>query len=108
MKAPKDGVNVHGLYLDAANFNCKKLLLEDQKPGEMNPPFPAMLLFPVRQMPEDDTRYKSPLYKTSARAGVLSTTGHSTNFVVTVYVPTDKPESYWILKGAALLTQTNE
>lgn len=108
MKSPEDGVNVHGLFMDACRFDIKKMVLEDQFPGEMNPPFPAMTLIPVQTLPEKDRRYLCPLYKTSVRAGVLSTTGHSTNFVVTVLIPSKREQSYWILKGSALLTQIND
>lgn len=74
----------------------------------MSPLLPAVLLTPKTQMPENDPRYVAPLYKTSVRAGTLSTTGHSTNFVIAVLLPTDMKQSYWILKGTALLTQITD
>jgi len=39
------------------------------------------------------------------RAGVLSTTGQSTNYVLSVDLPINNDETYFVLKGAALLCQ---
>ena len=54
-------------------------------------------------------QYQCPLYKTSVRAGILSTTGQSTNFVLTVGLPirpgTDS--DFWVLGGVALLCALN-
>ncbi len=74
--APDDGVFVHGLFLDAASWNDQGNMLADARPGEMNPVMPMIHMEPKMNFSPPPEDYICPLYKTAARAGVLSTTGN--------------------------------
>ncbi|KAJ3137918.1 Dynein heavy chain 6, axonemal [Physocladia obscura] len=74
-----DGVLMRGIFIEGARWDRQKRSLQDSFPMEMFS------------------------YKTSARAGTLSTTGQSTNFVIAVNLTTDVPAEVWIAKGVALL-----
>ena len=49
--------------------------------------------------------YDCPCYKIMSRAGTLSTTGHSTNFVMYMEIPSKESQMHWINRGVALFTQ---
>uniref|UniRef100_A0A2K6FZX0 Dynein axonemal heavy chain 6 n=1 Tax=Propithecus coquereli TaxID=379532 RepID=A0A2K6FZX0_PROCO len=108
LPSPEDGVLVHGMFMDASRWDDKDMVIEDALPGQMNPMLPVVHFEPQQNYEPNPTLYHSPLYKTGARAGTLSTTGHSTNFVVTILLPSKRSKDYWIAKGSALLCQLNE
>ncbi|KAG6586851.1 Dynein heavy chain [Phytophthora cinnamomi] len=109
-QSPTDGIYVDGLWLQGAKWSPSRRLLEDAKPGEM---FSAMSI--VHFLPATSAvacnptlsagimMYPCPVYKTSVRQGTLSTTGISTNYVIAVQLPSNKPPNYWVMMGAAFL-----
>jgi dynein heavy chain len=65
---------------------------------------PLMLLQPCEASKQQQfPAYECPLYRTPERRGVLATTGHSTNFVMELMIPTDQPQDHWIRMGVAFL-----
>lgn len=106
--APEDGVNIHGMFLQGAKWDAKKRNVVDSDPREPIVSFPAIGLEPADASdPPAVGCYACPLYKTSTRRGELSTTGHSTNYVTGLTLPSEKPSEYWVRRGAALLMMTD-
>ncbi|KAK7874035.1 hypothetical protein R5R35_004586 [Gryllus longicercus] len=78
--------------------------LEEQLPKQLRDPMPLVWVKPVESSALDERgRFVCPLYKTSERRGTLSTTGHSTNYVLPFLLETGLPPSHWVQRGAALL-----
>ncbi|XP_010793811.1 dynein heavy chain 6, axonemal-like [Notothenia coriiceps] len=105
---PQDGVLVHGMFMDSSRWDNDNMVIEDALPRVMNSMLPVVHFEPQQNYVPEPDLYQAPLYKTSARAGTLSTTGHSTNFVVTVMLPSNRPSDYWISKASALLCQLDD
>jgi dynein heavy chain len=106
--APSDGVYVYGLFMEAGRWDMEAMELAESTPGEMYATMPVLHFLPQKNYIPAPTLYAAPLYKTGARYGVLSTTGHSTNFVTAVTLPTSQTPQHWVLRGTALLCQQNE
>ncbi|XP_076985176.1 dynein axonemal heavy chain 1 isoform X7 [Tamandua tetradactyla] len=101
---PKEGCYIHGLFLEGARWDPVAFQLAESRPKELYTEMAIIWLLPVsnRKVQAQDF-YLCPIYKTLTRAGTLSTTGHSTNYVIAVEIPSDQPQRHWIKRGVALI-----
>jgi dynein heavy chain len=104
---PKDGVIISGMFLEGARWDSNKNQLSESHPKVLFSDAPLVWLKPGVE-DEKFPHYKCPLYRTSERKGVLSTTGHSTNFVMFIKLATDIDPKHWVKRGVALLTQLDD
>ena len=106
---PKDGVYTKGLFVEAGRWDKKKKVLKESEPKVLFTNAPVIWFKPLdRKDLETFPCYECPVYKTSDRRGILSTTGHSTNFVCFITMPTDVPAAHWTMRGTAMLTQLDD
>lgn len=105
---PEDGVLIYGLFIEMARWDREAGHVTDSYPGKMIEQMPVIHFIPKEDHKLDPEEYSSPLYKTSLRAGVLSTTGQSTNFVLYVAIPTKELPDIWVQKAAALLCMLDD
>ena len=105
---PSDGAFIWGLFLEGARWDMKEHKLAESRPKELFTELPIIHLLPIaNRAKREDGFYLAPVYKTMSRFGVLSTTGHSTNFIMAIEIPTDKPQDHWIKRGTAGLSMLN-
>nr|XP_013047409.2 dynein axonemal heavy chain 1 isoform X1 [Anser cygnoides]XP_047928500.1 dynein axonemal heavy chain 1 isoform X1 [Anser cygnoides]XP_047928502.1 dynein axonemal heavy chain 1 isoform X1 [Anser cygnoides]XP_047928506.1 dynein axonemal heavy chain 1 isoform X1 [Anser cygnoides] len=103
-RPPAEGCYIHGLFLEGARWDPSAFQLAESRPKELYTEMAVIWLLPVpSRKPPANGIYLCPIYKTLTRAGTLSTTGHSTNYVIAVELPTDKPQQHWIRRGTALI-----
>ena len=110
-EAPENGVYVYGMFLEGAGWDTEAGQLCESTPGVLFHSMPHVWMEPITiDAMDTEGRYTCPFYKTSRRAGTLSTTGHSTNFVAPLYLPMPEgtDEAHWVRRGVALLSQLDE
>ena len=108
----ESGNYIHGLYYEGCGFDKKGTNMVESDPRILYVLCPVIWLKPMLKTEiaeETKLDYKCPLYKTSERKGTLSTTGHSTNFVLWTAMPTDKEDTnHWVRRGVCLLCMLDE
>lgn len=91
------------MYLEGCKWDVETHELADSDPKKLFVDLPLYYLAPmVDRVKPTEGIYNCPVYKVLSRSGTLSTTGHSTNWVMTFEVPTQVDENYWIKAGVAI------
>eukprot|EP00945_MAST-04E_sp_MAST-4E-sp1_P004103 g4103.t1 len=119
---PPRGAYISGLFLQGAKWDGgadgsaggderKTGGLVDSDPRVLFMEMPQIWLIVEETLKIQDRHvYVCPTYKTSARQGMLSTTGASTNFVMMIDIPMTETNSQndWIKAGVAMLCSLDD
>jgi len=106
---PEAGCYIFGLYLEACRWDFERHVLTESRPKQLYTMMPPIWLKTEKDRVNPTTGfYMCPCYKVLTRAGLLSTTGHSTNFIQMMEIPSDMPVEHWINRSAALFTMLRD
>lgn len=108
-QAPAEGLYTHGLFLEGCGWDSTAKKLCESQAKVLFVSAPCMWLRPKRTLQFSQySHYNCPVYRTLERRGVLATTGHSTNFVMFIKMPTDQDPKHWIARGVAMISSLSD
>mmetsp|Transcript_23001 Transcript_23001/g.38929 ORF Transcript_23001/g.38929 Transcript_23001/m.38929 type:complete len:186 (-) Transcript_23001:98-655(-) len=110
--SPEDGVYIRGLFLEGARWSEEENSVSDSLPKQLYTELPVIHLSPLKDRVDKTVDvYRCPVYKVLSRRGTLSTTGHSTNFIFWIELPSTRTnitnnvglsdQEEWIRAGVA-------
>ncbi|KAJ3222668.1 Dynein heavy chain 3, axonemal [Clydaea vesicula] len=108
-QGPEDGVYIRGMYMEGARWDKASNALGESLVKQLTEAAPIIHVKPRSptdaklEVGEGKVIYDCPVYKTQMRRGTLSTTGHSTNYVMNIELLSDKPAKHWINRGVAIV-----
>lgn len=95
-KPPKEGVYVHGLYLDGCGWDIKKTQLKESLNKVVFTSMPIVHIYAINSTaPKDLKLYECPVYKKPQRTDL--------NFITPLWLNTIEKPDHWILRGVAIL-----
>jgi dynein heavy chain len=98
---PAEGVYLYGCFIEGCRWDWDEHQLIPSRPKELYTDLPMFNFVPTPNRVKKEGTYDCPLYKVLTRKGVLLTTGHSTNFVMMLELPTDQSPDMWTRAGVA-------
>jgi len=101
-ESPKSGCYCWGMFLEGCRWDNAEHALAPSLPKQLYSEFPLTHFSPVPDRKTPEGCYPCPTYRVLSRKGTLSTTGHSTNFVLSMDVASKEEPGHWIRAGVAL------
>ena len=109
---PENGVYIRGLFIEGARWNAEIQSMDDSLPKKLFVEAPMLWCKPVRNYVKPTSGvYRMPVYKILSRWGILATTGHSSNFIMWIEMPSNRgnflndggfaDQKEWIKAGVA-------
>lgn len=97
--------------MEGGRWNREASCLDESLPRVIYDQLPIFSIHPTvgqgsKEALDDKPAYfKCPVYKTTDRQGFMTTTGHSTNFIMHVELPSKYPANHFIMRGCAAFCQ---